>query len=258
MIKPATCLVICALLFLQNTNTALAQANGQSRLIERRLTEADSFFQQNDFEMGANRVVEACSMLRSSPQSMPGNNYVQIASSKAAFIDGKLNASLQNRDFETAKKLVTAEQNLLTSLSNWQPQNAGWHYQKAKLYHIESGLPMTGVGAAMAKRLGVPNNLHNQVNMQPLQYSIQECEQALNSPDQSFRNAANKLKSTCESEIQRRTGNLQRFSADYNRRLPKGQAQPTVYDPNSQQTEHYCSKCGGGHSSWICPNTHGG
>lgn len=231
----------------------------QAALIERRLCEADTYYQQNDFEMGTNRIVEACNLLKQAPQSLPGQNYVQIALNKVDFIDAKLNQCLQRNDSETARKLLSAEQHLLTSLSNWDPQNPKWHYQKAKLFHAESRIPMAGVGMAMANRLGVPNNLHNEVNMQPLQNSIQECERVISSSDPTYRDAAMKLKSACQSEIQVRTGKLNKLHADYYRKLPKGVPPPGLRNTDSPPpAEHYCSKCGGGHESWICPFTHGG
>lgn len=231
---------------------AQAGMNRQSALAERRLAEADSFFQQNDFQMGANRIVEACYLLRSSPGA------IQVAAAKVDFIDAKLSACLQKNDFDNAKTLLGAEQTILTPLTNWEPQNPRWHYQKAKLYQAESRIPMTGNGAILAQRLGVPLNLHNEVNMQPLRNSIQECEQVMQMGDPGLRDAALKLKAACESEIQRRTGNMNKVHADYYRRLKKGVPPPGMYNNTAPPSEHYCSKCGGGHESWICPNTHGG
>lgn len=226
---------------------------GQSAIAERRLNEAENFFQQNDYQMGANRIVEACHMLRSA-----GGNYVQIASGKVDLIDSKLTASLQRNDFDNARSLLAAEQTLLTPLSNWEPQNPKWHYQKAKLYQAESKIPMTGNGAILAQRLGVPMNLHNEVNMQPLRNSIQECEQVLRMGDAAYSDAAMKLKTACESEIQRRTGNMNKVHSNWARRQPKGVPPPSMYNNAPAPREHYCSKCGGGHDSFICPNTHGG
>lgn len=248
---------VCLTLILGFATPVLCQPamNGQSAMAERRLAEAESFFQQNDYQMGANRVVEACHLLRS---SRGANSSVQVATSKVDFIDAKLTASLQRNDFDTARTLLGAEQTILTPLTNWEPQNPRWHYQKAKLFQAESRIPMTGNGAILAQRLGVPMNLHNEVNMQPLRNSIQECEQVMRMGDPSLSEAALKLKAACESEIQRRTGNMNKVHADYYRKLKKGVPPPGMYNNTPPPTEHYCSKCGGGHESWICPNTHGG
>lgn len=253
-LSPALLIIV----FWLSSVPALAQSySHQGAIIERRLNEAESFFQQNDFEMGANRIVEACTMLRSGSQTTSGKTYVQIASSKCEFLDAKLNASMQKSDYDSARKLMGAEQHLLSSLANWEPQNPSWHYQKAKLFQMESRIPMTGAAAVLASRLRVPGNLHNEVNMQPLQSSIQECDAVLGLSDSSYRAAATRLKTDCQNEIQRRTGNINRFQQDYYRKLPKGPAVPSIQNGVSP-SEHYCSKCGGGHESWICPNTHGG
>lgn len=250
--------MLCLLTLWQIVIPAVAQPY-MRQTIERRLSEASSFFQQNDFEMGANRIREACSLLKSAPQSMPEANYVQIASSKADVIDSKLSAVMDKRDYDLAQKLVTAQDILLTSLSNWEPQNPRWHYQKAVLYHIDSMIPMTGAGAAMAMRLGIQNNLQNEVDMRPLQNSIQECEMVLRLADRPYRDRAAKLKSACQAEIQRRTDKLNAAHQQYYRKLPKGMPPPGMNSSNdTPPAEHYCSKCGGAHSSWICPFTHGG
>src|SRR5579883_1163633 len=197
-------MAICLLTLWQAATPAFAQPN-MRQTIERRLSEADSYFQQNDFLMGANRTREACTMLKSAPQSMPEANYVQIASSKAALIDDQLRATLDRKDYEGAKNLAGAEGILLSSLSNWEPQNPKWRYQKAVLAQIKSRLPMTGIGAAMASNLGIKNNLHNELDMRPLQEAIQECDRVLAMGDPSYRDKAAKLKDACQAEMQRRT-----------------------------------------------------
>lgn len=252
MIRRATIVCITLICFCHMVVEAQPAMDRQSALAEKRLTEADSFFQHNDFQMGANRIVEACYLLRSSPGA------IQVAASKVDFIDAKLSACLQKNDFDNAKTLLGAEQTILTPLTNWEPQNPRWHYQKAKLYQAESRIPMTGNGAILAQRLGVPMNLHNEVNMQPLRNSIQECEQVMQMGDPGLREAALKLKAACETEMQRRTGNMNKVHSDYYRKLKKGVPPPGMYNNTPPPTEHYCSKCGGGHESWICPNTHGG
>ena len=249
------------LLFLSGQCGVIVEAQGyrnQSSVVDRRLSEAETYFQQNDFQMGANRIVEACNILKSSPQSSPGMNYVQIAASKADFIDAKLNASLQRNDYDNSRVLIGAEQNLLTSLTNWDPQNPRWHFQKAKLYQAESKIPMTGNGAMLAQRLGVPLNLHNEVNMQPLQNSIQECEQVLRMGDPTFRDSAMKLKTACETEMQRRTGNMNKVHSDWVRKQRKGLPPPGMQNNSAPPREQYCPKCGGGHDGFVCPYTHGG
>lgn len=253
---------ICLLLLItlgQGAPDSAAQGymNNQGAVAERRLNEAESYFAQNDYQMGANRIVESCYVMKSSPQS--GGNYIQVAASKVDFIDAKLNASLQRKDYDSAKTLLGAEQTLLTPLSNWEPQNPKWHYQKAKLFQIQSQIPMTGNGALLAKSLGVPYNLHNEMDMQPLRNSIQECETVLRMGDPSYRDSAQKLKTACETEIQRRTGNINKVNADWYRRQPRGIAPPGYYsDPPPKPAEHYCGKCGGSHTDWVCPFTHGG
>ncbi len=226
--------------------------------IERRLNEANTYFAQNDFEMGASRIREVCSLLKSAPQCMPELNYLKLAAEKALFIDGKLRAALDKHNYDSARVLVRAEDNLLTSLSDWEPQNPRWHYEKAVLFHINSALPMTGAGAAIASRMGIQNNLHNELDMRPLQDAINECDRALGLSDQSYREKATKLKNACNAEIQRRNSKINAFHQEYYRKLPKGMPPPGMSSSAPSSTEHYCSKCGGGHESWICPFTHGG
>lgn len=244
------------LLLLLDSGVASAQSRTDA-LVERRLIEAETYFQQNDYEMGANRIVEACTLMRSTRQ--PGANFVQIASSKADLIDTKLQASLQKKDYANASKLIEAEKRLLNSLSNWEPQNPKWHYQIAVLYKTESSLPSTGMTEVLAKRLGINSKIPNQFNFQPLQNAIMECDRVLGMADSSFNAAANQLKTACLNEIQNRNGTMKQLNADFYRHQPKGIPPPGMYQHNATPaTEHYCSKCGGSHSSWVCPFTHGG
>lgn len=249
--------VLCALFVLLLNS---AEASAQSRtdaMAERRLLEAETFFQQNDYEMGASRIVEACTLMRSSQQT--GSNFIQIASSKADLIDTKLKASLAKKDYSSCSKLIEAEKRLLSSLSNWDPQNPKWHYQIAVLYKTESSLPATGMTAALANRLGINSSIPNQFNFQPLQNSIMECDRVLGMANSSYNTAANQLKTSCLNEIQKRNGTMKQLNADFYRHQPKGIPPPGMYPHNdTPATEHYCSKCGGSHSSWVCPFTHGG
>lgn len=250
--------ILVFLSFLTIASPVFAQAY-MKQTIERRLNEANSYFQQNDYEMGANRIREACSLMQSAPQAMPQANYIQVAASKVEFMEGKLAAAMDKRDYDAAKQIAAAEDILLTSLTNWDARNPRWHYQRAVLFQMSSGIPMTGAGAAMASRLGIQNNMHNEINMQPLHNAVQECDAVLGQPDQSYRDKASKLKAACQTEIQRRTNKMNAFSKEYYRKLPKGMPQPGVSGASdTSPAEHYCSKCGGGHSSWICPFTHGG
>lgn len=250
-------LLLAILALLQNTQPAALAQSRTDAMAERRLSEADAYFQQNDYEMGSSRVIEACSLMRSSRQA--GNNYLQIAGARLELIDSKLKASLQKNDFPSASKLINAERTLLTSLSNWDPQNPKWHYQIAVLYKTESTMPATGMTAVLANRMGINSSLPNQFNFQPLQNSIMECDRVLGMADSSYHGAANQLKTSCLNEMQKRNGTMKQLNADYQRHQPKGMPPPGMYNhDNTQQAEHYCSKCGGAHSSWVCPFTHGG
>ncbi len=251
-------IAVCLFTLWQAANPAVAQPYVR-QTIERRLSEANTYFQQNDFQMSANRIREACSLLKSAPQSMPEANYVRIASSQVKLIDGKLAAVLDKHDYDSAKNIATAEDILLTSLSNWEPQNPRWHYKKAVLSYMISRMPMTGAGAAMASRLGIQNNLHNELDMRPLRDSIQQCDRVLALADQSYRDNATNLKNACQAEIQRRTSKINAFNAEYYRKLPKGMPPPGMFAPvYTPPPVHYCPKCGGSHSGWVCPFTHGG
>jgi hypothetical protein len=220
--------------------------------VQQRLNEAETYFQRNDYEMGANRIREVGYLLQSSPQGMSDLNPVAIASAKAKFLDDKLGVAWSKKDFDQAKSLITAEQALLTCLSNWQPQNPKWHYQNALLYKVASEVPLTGIGGQMAAHLGIQNNLHNEMDMRPLQNSIRECDRVLAMADSTYRQQATLLKNACESEIQQRSNKIQAFNVEYYRKLPKGMPPP---GSDKEQFEMRCGVCGMiGHDTFTCPN----
>lgn len=244
---------------LQFSNQAIAQ-DFMRQNIEQRLAEANALFQRNEFEAGASRIREACYTLKSSPQSMPEANPSAIAAMNVEFLNGKLSNAISTNDYSTSKKIVTAEQTLLTALIGWEPQNPKWHYQKALLLESSSQMPATGLEATMASHLGIQANLPGQLDMHPLQNAIQECDRAISmSSDQSYRELAMQLKQKCESEIQRRTTNINAINADYYRKLPKGIPPPGMYNNTpSRPIQSYCPKCGMTHGPGPCPYTHGG
>ncbi len=217
--------------------------------VQQRLNEAETYFQRNDYEMGANRIREVGYLLQSSPQVMSEINPIAIASTKAKFLDEKLAVAWNRKDFEQAKSLISAEQTLLTCLANWQPQNPQWRYQNALLYKVAAEIPLTGIGAQMAAHLGIQNNLHNEMDMRPLQSSIRECDRVLGMADPTYRQQATQLKNSCLMEMQRRNGKIQAFNEEYYRKLPKG-----IPPPSSGTDEIVCGVCGQkGHDTGVSP-----
>jgi len=238
-----------------------AQAQDYMRQnLDQKMRAADAAFQRNDYETGANIIREVCYSLKSSQQA--DANPVQIASSKVDLIDSKLQSAIASNDSESARRLIKAEETLLNPLSSFDPQNSRWHYQKALLLEISSGLtaPASGIEAQMAAHLGIQANLPRQLDMQPLRSAMQECDRALAMPDQSYRQQAMDLKAKCQSEMQRRTANINNMNGEYQRKLPKGI--PPANLQNSSQfrpaPQSYCPKCGGFHAGGPCPFTHGG
>jgi hypothetical protein len=240
-------------------NLASGPVHAQDYL-EQKMRAADAAFQRNDFEGGANLIRELCYSLKSSPTAAA--NPVQIASGKVDLIDGKLQTAIANNDSESARRLIKAEETLLNPLSSFDPQNSRWHYQKALLMQMSAGLtaPSGGLEAQMAAHLGIQANLPRQLDMQPLRNAIQECDRVLSMPDQSYRQQALELKAKCQSEMQRRTSNINNMNAEYQRKLPRGIPPANLQNgsPYRPAMQSYCPKCGGFHASGICPNTHGG
>lgn len=196
-----------------------AQSHTRAR-IQQRLNEASTYFSQNDFLMGANRINEACSLLKSSPLSMPDASYIAIASKTVDDLDGKIQNAKSSGDNALVTKLVGALEPLATSLSNWDPQNPRWHYERGLVLKTQAGLqqyqsPVT------------------------LQSAIREFDAALAlQGGGSVRASAQEMKSNCQKELQKIQAAINAPSR-YRGRSPAGGS-----SRSSDGGPWFCHSCG--------------
>lgn len=170
--------------FMLLTLSSAAQSPVRNR-IQQRLNEASNYFSQNDFLMGANRVNEACSMLRSSPAAMPESNYIEIASKAADDLDAKLRAARARNDKDSVTKIASGLEPLVNSLSSWDAQNPRWHYLHGVVYQT----------LYFTKQNGFINDLQSAIREFDASLAIQG--------GGSFRAGAMEGKSTCQKELQK-------------------------------------------------------
>lgn len=187
--------------------------------IQQRLNEASSYFTQDDYFMGVARIKEACSLLKSSPNSMP-ESYVSIAARKFDEVNQKIIDATARRDVKSATSKITALQSLVTALSNWEPQNSRWHYEQGVLFEKLSALQSYQYPADLLS-------------------AIKEFDAALAmSTNGPYQAKSSKLRAQCQTILDRRNKEI----ADLRSRVRVRPSRPT--NQNSNSNLWFCHNCG--------------
>jgi tetratricopeptide (TPR) repeat protein len=189
--------------------------------IQQRLNEASTYFNHGDYYMGVARINEACSILKTAPGAMPDSNYIQIATKTVDDLDAKIKDAKAQGNTDATNKIVSALQQLVTSLTNWEPQNPRWHYERGMVLKTMSAL-------------------RNDQYQGDLSSAIQEFDAALAiSGGGPYRASAQEMRNACQQTLQKRQSEIANFRRKIVR--PKGTGRSS--GGGSGQV-YFCGRCG--------------
>ncbi|MBX9695519.1 MAG: hypothetical protein K2Z81_24250 [Cyanobacteria bacterium] len=229
-------LILCQLVGL--VQPGFAQGNPIGARIQQRLAESDQYFRQGDFNMAANRIDEACSMMQSSPDALPGMNPVAIATNAVDKLQKQANQAKSQGNEALFTRIMMAQQPLLRVLLQLEPQNPRWHFTKGLSFVAQAG--HSGRSGTAGDRA-------------TLQMAIKEFNAVLTCPgNEAYKKESTEMIQVCQKEFSRRqaVGNeikrrgARQFARIYNMRGGDG--------GGSSSSQSWCTVCGRMHSSGSC------
>lgn len=211
-----------------------AQGDPIADRIMQRISESQNYFKQGDYQMGANRVNEACSMLRGRPNAIPGTTSENLATDALQFLEKKANAAKAAGDLRQRGRIIIAEQPILHALVSQDRQNARWHFMLGTTFIEQAGGPSINTAGDRAS----------------LQMAIREFDQAISCPGgEQYSAQANQMKADCMKEMQRRVAKGREIM---NRGVREMMKYRGPVDSGGEKTSSWCSTCRHYHGPGEC------
>ena len=213
--------------------SVFAQGNPIQARAQQRMRESQEFLNRGDYNMAANRIAEASSMMRGTPDGT-GQGPVDVL--KKGINDFEVHMRAQKANKPVYNRILIAQEPMLNSLVMYDPQNPRWYFQRAMVFITRAGGPSAS---------GTAGDRHYFVQ------AIGDLDKTLSCPGNAeFVGPANQLKASCQKELSHR----REVGAEIRRRGARQFAR--IYGmPGGNSGDSgpsLCTVCGHSHRSGEC------